>query len=246
MPRGAAETRPAESTGEDEPAAEPASAQPGQQPAASADEGEKLCWICYGSTSPMISPCDCRGSMQWVHTKCLHTWVTTRVVSAATDSNRFDCPNCSAAYVLERAPSSSENEDLGDIWPDWWPWPKHFGTLDQELVSSFRWRLIQPLLCVCVHVLLLLVSGWYIKEFWRDVGENGLGELLSLIDITARQLQDQPILKLILTSTFGEEIVANPVRVDIELGHISKVRTCPSCSGGSFAPTFRNVLQYNQ
>eukprot|EP01052_Picozoa_sp_SAG31_P018462 SAG31_NODE_1309_length_8877_cov_5.662452_4_plen_204_part_00 len=97
-------------------------------------------------------------------------------------------------------------------------------SLDREVASSFRWKLIQPALCIAVHAVLLLVTAWYVKEFWRDVGENGYGELLSLKEVTARQLRDQPILSFVLTLAFGEDIVEHPVRMDIELGHISKVR----------------------
>eukprot|EP01051_Picozoa_sp_SAG22_P000660 SAG22_NODE_19_length_32182_cov_39.206963_17_plen_388_part_00 len=199
---------------------------------------DRTCWICYcgDAKDPVIAPCDCKGSMRWVHAKCLHKWVTTRVVSATTDgpsnAERFVCPHCKVAYLLGRASdrdgaaSGEDGEGSGgsgsEIWPDWWPWPKHFGTLDPELVSSFRWRLIQPLLCIAVHLLLLLVTGWYIKEFWRDVGENGVGEMLSLKDVTARQLKDQPFLSYALSSAFGDDLVKNPVRVDIQLGWISK------------------------
>lgn len=41
---------------------------------------EKLCRICYGKDDfnngdPLIAPCDCSGSMQLIHLKCLKHWI---------------------------------------------------------------------------------------------------------------------------------------------------------------------------
>lgn len=38
----------------------------------------KECRICFGRKSPFIQPCDCRGSMAYVHSQCLKQWLESK------------------------------------------------------------------------------------------------------------------------------------------------------------------------
>jgi hypothetical protein len=45
-------------------------------------ENSSTCKVCYGDTvtpeNPLISPCKCSGSMQYIHLECLQRWLETR------------------------------------------------------------------------------------------------------------------------------------------------------------------------
>jgi len=62
------------------------------------DEGARQCRICLStedaSLGPLVSPCDCRGTMAVVHLKCLRTWRT----SAPNWRTVERCPVCLAQY----------------------------------------------------------------------------------------------------------------------------------------------------
>lgn len=42
-------------------------------------DDEKICWICHSTEDDQngrwITPCQCRGTMKWVHHNCLQMWV---------------------------------------------------------------------------------------------------------------------------------------------------------------------------
>lgn len=54
------------------------------------------CRICFENkhddVDPLISPCECRGSQEWVHKSCLKSWITIR------KNNQKSCPTCKSAY----------------------------------------------------------------------------------------------------------------------------------------------------
>ena len=53
------------------------------------------CRICFDSTNePLISPCKCTGSMQWVHRTCLQKWINIK------KDNK--CPVCKENYIINR------------------------------------------------------------------------------------------------------------------------------------------------
>ena len=53
---------------------------------------EKECRICYDDTNrnSMISPCNCSGSMKYVHKQCLLSWVNT--------THNVNCDVCNVQY----------------------------------------------------------------------------------------------------------------------------------------------------
>ena len=44
----------------------------------SAAQPVKSCRFCYGEEAPLIQPCNCKGSMAYVHGHCLGKWMETR------------------------------------------------------------------------------------------------------------------------------------------------------------------------
>ena len=57
------------------------------------------CRICYGEgedANPLISPCDCKGSVEFQHTQCLHRWLRV-----ATEPR---CELCHKDYLMETVP----------------------------------------------------------------------------------------------------------------------------------------------
>ena len=54
---------------------------------------QTMCWICYDTDDDgMVSPCECRGSMRWVHARCLLQWVTSNTADETRE--RLRCPHC--------------------------------------------------------------------------------------------------------------------------------------------------------
>mmetsp|Transcript_24771 Transcript_24771/g.43632 ORF Transcript_24771/g.43632 Transcript_24771/m.43632 type:complete len:334 (-) Transcript_24771:1472-2473(-) len=54
------------------------------------EEEQKTCKICFGASDEMnclISPCDCSGSVRYVHLECLQRWLTSKC--QVTDSENF-------------------------------------------------------------------------------------------------------------------------------------------------------------
>ena len=56
------------------------------------------CRICLDeeNTGDLISPCECKGTMRYVHRTCLNKW---RVSAINTDSQYF-CDQCQFEYIL--------------------------------------------------------------------------------------------------------------------------------------------------
>lgn len=99
-------------------------------------QGQEVCRICYDSgeeNNPLIAPCKCAGSMQYVHLKCLRKWMDGRLsVNNASDQNHdsgattvsyfwrnLDCELCKVSYPTSvECPSKSRaNEvDLVDLY----------------------------------------------------------------------------------------------------------------------------------
>ncbi|KAI0348538.1 zf-C3HC4-domain-containing protein [Trametopsis cervina] len=72
-----------------------------EQSQSSATE-DKQCRICLDGEDPelgrLIRPCLCKGSVSFVHVKCLHRWRT----SSASQSAFFKCPQCGYQYRFAR------------------------------------------------------------------------------------------------------------------------------------------------
>lgn len=131
------------------------------------------CWICYSGTieGELISPCKCRGSMQWVHRDCLHKWITTRVTEYQPDArgrdtgSRFACPNCETPFefvdsVDDRRPLRNDDDE---VWPSsgrWWlpnlfPRIDRMAEIDADMYDNFRWKFASPLACTGVQAMLV-------------------------------------------------------------------------------------------
>jgi len=133
------------------------------------ENDEDVCWVCYGGHSekePLISPCECRGSVRWVHASCLRRWVTTRSTttaqwSAPKAAGRFACPNCKAPYKISEEDESAESAHVQvtiprqfGVLPDF----KQLGLVDTDLVDSFKWRTVSVAF-VAVMWLVLIVGS---------------------------------------------------------------------------------------
>ena len=68
-----------------------------------------ICWICYAEeTAPdsfngdeyWISPCNCTGSLRWVHSACLSDRLSSILTNSdlESSSNIFECGNCLSDY----------------------------------------------------------------------------------------------------------------------------------------------------
>lgn len=64
---------------------------------------KKLCWVCFGTEQededPNVvwtSPCQCKGSMKWVHEECLQRWIDE--TQERTNSCRVSCSQCKTYY----------------------------------------------------------------------------------------------------------------------------------------------------
>ena len=61
---------------------------------------DKVCRICFESETkedPIITPCNCRGSMQHIHEKCLKSWI----LAQNPDPKNFDCDVCKSPVKME-------------------------------------------------------------------------------------------------------------------------------------------------
>lgn len=74
------------------------------------DVGQKrFCWVCFGteqddqdSNVVWICPCQCKGTMKWVHEDCLQRWIDEKQKGA--NSPRVNCSQCRTCYVLSFPP----------------------------------------------------------------------------------------------------------------------------------------------
>jgi len=83
------------------PSAPPCDVEAGRQ------EPDRVCRICYDTGgADLIAPCQCDGSVKWIHRSCLDHWRVDGQNSRAFTH----CPNCAFAYILmlQRPPTESE------------------------------------------------------------------------------------------------------------------------------------------
>lgn len=67
-------------------------------------KAQRLCRYCFDpetSTTPLISPCRCRGSSQYIHTRCLERWQET----ALENNLPLKAMICSVCMTYYRYPS---------------------------------------------------------------------------------------------------------------------------------------------
>ena len=78
------------------------------------DRGEAQCRICYGGEElgPLVSPCRCRGTMRYVHARCLNEWR-----AAAANERAFSrCEQCGYAYRFRQTSAASALRHPAVVW----------------------------------------------------------------------------------------------------------------------------------
>lgn len=67
------------------------------------DSQEKRCWICLGEDvedgDSWIAPCYCKGSVKYIHEKCLLRWIYEK----QQVDDPVQCQSCGYTYVIEEA-----------------------------------------------------------------------------------------------------------------------------------------------
>ena len=58
---------------------------------------DKQCRICMekidSKVNPFLNPCECKGTVKWIHKECLLKWINT--------SKNYSCPQCKYYYKLK-------------------------------------------------------------------------------------------------------------------------------------------------
>ena len=67
-----------------------------------------LCRIClseeYGEANPLFSPCKCKGTMKFIHIKCLQEWLNSKKVQKDSENVKtffwksLDCELCKTPF----------------------------------------------------------------------------------------------------------------------------------------------------
>lgn len=73
---------------------------------------KRLCWVCFGTDQDddqqqnpnvvWIYPCQCKGTVKWVHEECLQRWIDEK--QKRTNSPRVSCSQCKTYYILTFPP----------------------------------------------------------------------------------------------------------------------------------------------
>lgn len=71
-------------------------------------DGKDQCKVCFTEantqSNPLLSPCNCAGSMKFIHLMCLKTWLNSKLTVQQTDSIRsyfwksFECEICKVLF----------------------------------------------------------------------------------------------------------------------------------------------------
>lgn len=87
-------------------------AQPSPQPRASVgvaptavviDLDGRYCWVCFATDeddalAEWVQPCNCIGTIRWVHQGCLQRWVEEK--QKGNSMRRVTCPQCQTEYII--------------------------------------------------------------------------------------------------------------------------------------------------
>ena len=87
-----------------------------------------LCRICYGEEeekNPLIYPCNCSGSMKYIHFECLRNWLSTKIstqnagyedeCSISYGVKEIKCELCKANFPLKVKIKDSDNIIVNNI-----------------------------------------------------------------------------------------------------------------------------------
>ena len=67
------------------------------------DSLNKICRICYENEIPMnkiVAPCKCKGSIKFIHVKCLKKWIRTR---QCEHKYKKYCEICGYKFTMKRS-----------------------------------------------------------------------------------------------------------------------------------------------
>jgi hypothetical protein len=175
-----------------------------------AQQIEYQCRFCLEESNDIIgfiSPCNCKGTQEWVHRTCLAKYIVT--------CNSIDCPVCKARFLGFKQAKLYENEYLryGSFFLLWLfqaIWREHFFVVTiffsidlalnsrrGDLVPSYSWE------GVCIRS-----WAYALLHFLMNFGMNGLAVLLleSAIEIF--------LLAIVQTDCFTRSAV-NPARINL-------------------------------
>lgn len=126
----------------------------------STDSEELFCRICHEGpgSGPLLSPCDCSGTLALVHQSCLEHWLTA--------SNSSHCELCQHHYSLERQPKA---------FSEWWC----ASSMQQQ-----RRTLFGDVLCFLFITPLSSLSGWLCVQGAMDLYYTNAAEALGLMLLT--------------------------------------------------------------
>lgn len=69
---------------------------------ATAEDG-RYCWVCFATDeddelADWVQPCNCIGTIRWVHQSCLQRWVDEK--QKGNSMRRVACPQCQTEYII--------------------------------------------------------------------------------------------------------------------------------------------------
>lgn len=59
------------------------------------------CRICFDSDGELISPCNCSGTLKYIHTECLQKWRKTLPINVFNNNRDIQCEICHKYYEFE-------------------------------------------------------------------------------------------------------------------------------------------------
>lgn len=72
-------------------------------PGAPPPEEGRYCWVCFATDeddalAEWVQPCNCIGTVRWVHQTCLQRWVDEK--QKGNSLRRVSCPQCQTEYII--------------------------------------------------------------------------------------------------------------------------------------------------
>ena len=141
-----------------------------------AETKEMSCWVCYGDetdSGELVSPCACRGSVQWIHRGCLRTWLKTSMGSALSQSlsSERTCPQCKSPYNLAKASDKDDSSPKIGAEPSFKSFFRLSKQASHDEIVAVTTTIGTPLLFCVVHILLLAHALSLVVSLWRSVSK---------------------------------------------------------------------------
>ncbi|CEM22827.1 unnamed protein product [Vitrella brassicaformis CCMP3155] len=149
------------------PMASSAAVPPGHRDGTGASESP-TCWICYSNDEEhdLISPCECKGSIGWVHQECLRKWLASRPLSR----REFRCSNCGQHYRYTITRKGGQPI----------PWKHVLFEADREVVWGVIQRVAGCIILALVHFLYVAIKVHLFSSFFWEYVSRGPGPPLTL------------------------------------------------------------------